>query len=91
MAERRSRPEGSVARRNGKFFGVGGAGNTLSEMVRRDTRGGAVRSTDTSAASAPLPPPRWTTRGMLPRMTHEDLGGAAAGSSKVQELGGDAI
>jgi len=31
------------------------------------------------------------TRGMLPRMTHEDLGGGAAVSSEVEELGGDAI
>jgi hypothetical protein len=74
-----------------KVLRRGGAGNTLSETVKRDTRGGAMRSTDTSAASAALPLPRWTTRGMLPRMTHEDLGGVAAGSSEVQELGGDTI
>ena len=69
--------------------GVGRSGKTRWETVRRDTRGGAASSSDTSSASAPPPP--WTTRGMLPRMTHEDLGSGAAGSEEVEELGGDAI
>jgi hypothetical protein len=63
-------PEGSAARTKGKKWGVGGFGKTRGDTVRIETRGGAVSATEASPTSAAV-----DTRGMLPRMTHDDDGG----------------
>jgi hypothetical protein len=76
LACRRSRPEGSAARTKGKKWGVGGSGKTRGVTVRIETRGGAVSATEASPPFAGV-----ETLGTLPRMTHDDDGGA----------GGDAI
>ena len=76
-AWRRRRPEGSTARTEGKLLAVRRPGKRRGGMVRSATRGGAGSAREKSAAPGPggsSAAAADSTRGTLPRMTHEGDG-----------------